>query len=103
MCYNDETPEGSAASGTKFAHAKGILAWRKDRIGWLIHSVPAWPAAMSNECLPPLVASGQRCGQSFLFLSLPRAGNMLRRVCGEHGRRLVPAAERQGCPRRAFI
>lgn len=26
VCYNDETPAGSDASGTKFAHAKGILA-----------------------------------------------------------------------------
>lgn len=59
------------------------IAGRKDRIGWLIHSVPAWPEHMSNEALPPLVASGQRCGQSFLYLSLPRSGDMLRRVCGE--------------------
>lgn len=85
VCYNDETPEGSTASGTKFGHCKGILAWRQDRIAWLVHSVPAWPEAMSNESLPPLVASGLRCGQSFLFLSLPRTGDLLRRICGERG------------------
>lgn len=26
VCYNDETPAGSTASGAKYAHAKGILA-----------------------------------------------------------------------------
>lgn len=82
MAYNDEPPEGFGLSGAKFGHCKGVLCWSKSRIGWLVHSVPAWPPALSNEALPPIVSSGLRCGQSFVWLSLPRSEELTRRICG---------------------
>lgn len=82
VAYNDEPPASSDASGTKFGHCKGILAWRSDRIAWLVHSVPLWPDSLGEEALPPLVSSGLRCGQSFIVLSLPRSEALLRGICG---------------------
>ena len=66
ILYNDEEPNDTHATGT--AHAKGILVWNSDRIGWLIHSVPGYPTGY------PLQRIEDRhliYGQSFAYLEIP--------------------------------
>ena len=83
VCYNDDPPAGSAGrGGMAFGHCKGILAWSRDRLGWLVHSVPCWPAAFSDAAVSPLVSSGIRCGQSFLWLTMARTPELTRDISG---------------------
>lgn len=69
MCYNDEPPFGLIRfSG---GHCKGILLWDDDKVGWLIHSVPRFPKAVS-----PLSKIEQaQCvyGQSFAYLEVDQS------------------------------
>lgn len=60
-----------------------MLAWNKTRLGWLVHSTPGWPATLSNDALPPLIASGLKCGQSFLWLGLERSEELTRRISAQ--------------------
>jgi hypothetical protein len=83
VCYNDDPPAGSAGrGGMTFGHCKGILAWSRDRLGWLVHSVPCWPAAFNDAAVSPLVSSGLRCGQSFLWLTMARTPELTREISG---------------------
>ncbi|KAI3431407.1 hypothetical protein D9Q98_004460 [Chlorella vulgaris] len=84
ICYNDEPPPGSSIhGGVTFGHCKGILAWSPTRLGWLVHSMPAWPALFSDTMLSEFVASGVRCGQSFTWLSLERTPQLTRSICDQ--------------------
>jgi hypothetical protein len=82
VCYNDAPPANdcNAKTNTDFGHCKGILAWSKDRLGWLVHSVPLWPEKFSNEAVSPLVDSGIRCGQSFLWLEMEWTDSLAQRI-----------------------
>lgn len=68
IVYNDETPLKTNSNG---AHAKGILAWNKTTIVWLIHSVPKFPKEFNGtDSFPDIDPAELKYGQSFLFLKL---------------------------------
>ena len=83
-------------------HTKGVLLWGGQRCGYLVHSVPKWPAA------PPAGASCRQLsrieqpqterGQSFLWVELPRGAlqellAQLRHMQARRGRGLRGRAE----------
>jgi deoxyribonuclease-2 len=68
IIYNDDTPKDEAVSN--YAHAKGVLVWNEDTIGWLIHSSPNWPK-WNNGKLSKLPETATIYGQSFIFVELP--------------------------------
>jgi len=65
LIYNDEV-EGS--THTTAGHCKGILAWNKDRISWLVHSVPKFPATFDGDCISPIQENQLIYGQSFHYI-----------------------------------
>lgn len=81
VCYNDAPP--SFRPGSRFGHCKGILAWRTDRLGWLVHSVPEWPEVLSDRGVTALPKSAVKNGQSFVWLSLPRSDALTKAICSE--------------------
>ena len=70
ILYNDAPPaKKKAARG----HAKGIVVWSKDSIGWLVHSVPGWPKSLDDLSLPEAGESSVKdMGQSFVWIKIPR-------------------------------
>jgi len=65
VMYNDETPTYTVSSG---AHAKGIVAWNRTKVSWLIHSVPKFPTVFHSRTIPE---PQLEYGQSFLFVTMP--------------------------------
>lgn len=65
--YNDEPAGEEPASGG--GHCKGVLVWSDDAAGWLIHSVPCWPAQMPVDAIR---VNETHFGQSFVWLKLER-------------------------------
>jgi deoxyribonuclease-2 len=65
ILYNDETPEHTVGTG---AHAKGIVAWNRTTLTWLIHSVPKFPSTFQNRTIAP---EQLEYGQSFLYVTMP--------------------------------
>jgi len=69
LCYNDEEPGGTTHSSG--GHAKGVLLWNESKIGWLVHSVPKWPASLSlsisSNGVQPIPDSECKYGQSFIW------------------------------------
>jgi hypothetical protein len=83
ICYNDEPPDASGIrGGVTFGHCKGVLTWSPTKLGWLVHSMPAWPARFSDRELSAFAPSGIRCGQSFVWLDMRRTQELTRRICG---------------------
>ena len=68
LLYNDEAPEGEPE--LTGGHCKGILAWNDTTLGWMIHSVPKWPADFGKS-IPPIPPGECKYGQSFAWLTLP--------------------------------
>ncbi|PSC73664.1 deoxyribonuclease-2-alpha [Micractinium conductrix] len=79
LMWNDDPPPGCGVRPVPYnspGHTKGVLLWGGQRCGYLVHSVPKWPAA------PPAGASCRQLsrieqpqterGQSFLWVELPR-------------------------------
>lgn len=87
LAYNDQSDK------TCKGHAKGIVVWNKQYVGWLIHSVPHWPSYFIRKAednsiysskgtstkiegtvnvLPSLPDSCKREGQSFMWTLLDR-------------------------------
>eukprot|EP00889_Picochlorum_renovo_P001286 jgi/Picre1/28316/NNA_003722.t1 len=87
LAYNDQSDK------TCKGHAKGIVVWNKQYVGWLIHSVPHWPSFFIRKAednsiysskgtstkiegtvnvLPSLPDSCKREGQSFMWTLLDR-------------------------------
>eukprot|EP00731_Ephydatia_muelleri_P009051 Em0004g1389a len=67
--YNDEAPD-RVTPESHGGHCKGILAWNDTTLGWMIHSVPKWPAVI-GETIPLIPAAECEYGQSFAWLTLP--------------------------------
>jgi hypothetical protein len=67
LLYNDETPARTFSAG---GHCKGVLTWDASTVGWLVHSVPKWPATLP---VAPLPLAECEYGQSFVWLTLPAA------------------------------
>lgn len=65
IVYNDE--HGNKVNGS-CGHCKGILAWNKNKISWLIHSVPKFPEKFDGKTISNLPESGEEFGQSFIFV-----------------------------------
>lgn len=82
VCYNDAAPPKSTYS-CLFGHCKGILAWKTDRLGWLVHSVPSWPRDITDVGVLALPKSAMKNGQSFVWLSLPRSDALTKAICSE--------------------
>jgi len=69
LVYNDESPKTVVSNG---AHAKGILAWNKTSIKWLIHSVPKFPKTFDGTSQFPDIDNAELTyGQSFVSLTMP--------------------------------
>lgn len=70
ILYNDSPP---SKKGAALGHAKGIMLWNKDFIGWLVHSVPGWPKSLNDLSLPETkgISPGE-LGQSFAWIKIPR-------------------------------
>jgi deoxyribonuclease-2 len=68
MFYNDEHPDGNTSFS--MGHTKGALVFN-DQLGyWLVHSVPKYPPAMTEDQQYDYPHTGQMYGQSFLCISL---------------------------------
>ena len=84
MLYNDEPPDGPVH--TSSGHCKGVLAWNDHGLGWLIHSIPKWPARFPHP--GPIPDAECHFGQSFAWITLPidRLADVARqlRVAGAH-------------------
>ena len=73
-------------ASVSFGHCKGLLCWSADRVGWLVHSVPGWPAALGEQPLLTLAgAKGAKKGQSFVWLCMAMTPERLRAICGAWG------------------
>jgi hypothetical protein len=78
ILYNDEPPhnetEEDDTKSTPFtpssshAHAKGVLAWNRDHICWLIHSTPKFPRKWNGGKFEPLAHAECVYGQSYFFI-----------------------------------
>jgi deoxyribonuclease II len=68
ICYNDEEP-GESKSTSK-GHAKGVILWDTNRIGWLIHSVPKYPQMTNDNTFHPIEPPQLIYGQSFLYMEI---------------------------------
>jgi deoxyribonuclease-2 len=106
MAYNDD-PWGPEACFTG-GHAKGIVVWDEARVGWLVHSVPSWPASFDGRHVSDLEDHQTKYGQSFVWLNLYRdqLDIVMRQltlmevhVCIRGGQSVVPDAstEPSGC------
>lgn len=65
VVYNDE--HGDKINGS-CGHCKGILAWNKVKISWLVHSVPKFPDHFDGKVISSLPESGLEFGQSFVHV-----------------------------------
>ena len=66
--YNDETCLTTKKSK---GHCKGIVTWNKNKIGWLIHSVPNFPTEITSTSISPILPSELIYGQSFVYIEMP--------------------------------
>ena len=75
--YNDDEPDDERGTNlrSRGAHAKGIVGWNNDQIGWCIHSVPNYPefsdTFKKTKRFDPLDKSQLIYGQSFIYLEIP--------------------------------
>ena len=75
--YNDET---SLTTKKTKGHCKGIVTWNKNKIGWLIHSVPNFPTEMTTTSISPILPSELIYGQSFVYIELPYSKEKLESI-----------------------
>lgn len=70
LAYNDEPPgmEPHSSGG----HCKGVVLWNKSRVGWLIHSMPCWPASFDGVTISDVHIKETIFAQSCIWLSLRR-------------------------------
>ena len=76
MIYNDEVKQ---SVHTSRGHCKGIVTWNEHRIGWLVHSVPLYPAAFDGT-LPSIPDAQQIYGQSFQYVEMPYQSDLIRNI-----------------------
>lgn len=75
MLYSDEPPSSSSSSTNddssttgsldtaRHGACKGVILWNHTHVGWLVHSVPAWPPAhgfLEEASVPPLPLDHER-------------------------------------------
>ena len=77
LVYNDEV-EGSAQ--TTAGHCKGVLAWNTERISWLVHSVPKFPATFDGDTIAPICENQLIYGQSFHYIEFAFKEDTLRLI-----------------------
>lgn len=74
--YNDDEPDDERGTNlrSRGGHAKGILAWNNERIGWCIHSVPNYPefndTFKKTKRFDPIDKSQLIYGQSFVYIEI---------------------------------
>ena len=68
ILYNDETSGIKIESTHKKGHCKGILAWNKKKITWLIHSVPNFPREFTGDTISEIELGETIYGQSFCYI-----------------------------------
>jgi len=77
VAYNDETQLTNKRSK---GHCKGILTWNKNKIGWLIHSVPDFPTNLTSTTISPILPSELMYGQSFVYIEMKYTKEKLEQV-----------------------
>ena len=76
IVYNDETAHIDIKGTTK-GHCKGILAWNKEHISWLIHSVPNFPRLFTGNTISDIEKGEHIFGQSFCYTKLSYTDKLL--------------------------
>ncbi len=78
FAYNDQPPGHQRAPSSRGAgHCKGIVAWNRHYLGWLVHSVPRWPEgryvslSRQNYSFPSIEPSQLIFAQSFAWVVMP--------------------------------
>jgi hypothetical protein len=93
MYYNDQLPDGVKESEflngvVNDGHCKGVVVWNAERVGWLVHSIPKFPAipkfpgvVCATGALWNVPESGLTYGQSAVYVEFPRTRDTLDDVC----------------------
>lgn len=79
VVYNDET-KLLGNNDHKKGHCKGIVAWNKTHVSWLIHSVPNFPREFTGTSISKLEPNEHIYGQSFLYLKMKYNESLLASV-----------------------
>jgi hypothetical protein len=71
ICYNDDPPNENVIG--KLAHAKGVVLWNNNVLGWFMHSCSNWPTLeeMSDSFHMKLPENVLNYGQSFAYIEMP--------------------------------
>lgn len=77
--YNDETGH-IGNHHIKKGHCKGIIAWNKERISWLCHSVPNFPRQFSGNSISEIEKSELIYGQSFQYIEVNYTVELISRI-----------------------
>lgn len=89
LFYNDDEPDNEKGTNvhSRGAHAKGVVVWNENVIGWLIHSVPNYPEPVlrsdSDLCFPDILKSQLIYGQSFCYIEIPYQPSSLQSVMSQ--------------------
>jgi deoxyribonuclease-2 len=75
LFYNDDEPDNEKGTNvhSRGAHAKGVVVWNDNVIGWLIHSVPNYPERIYQDSglrFPDILKSQLIYGQSFCYIEI---------------------------------
>lgn len=86
LYYNDQMPDGAKEATflngvVNDGHCKGVLVWNGEKVGWLIHSMPKFPALGTSMCQKPGdIVIGENAltyGQSAAYIEIPRTRDTL--------------------------
>uniref|UniRef100_A0A6C0DAP1 Uncharacterized protein n=1 Tax=viral metagenome TaxID=1070528 RepID=A0A6C0DAP1_9ZZZZ len=75
IVYNDENNQH-----TRKGHCKGIIAWNKNKISWLCHSVPKFPNIFSGNTISDIEDSELIYGQSFQYIEFDYNAIMIKNI-----------------------
>ena len=76
VVYNDQEISNKTSAG----HCKGIVAWNKKHITWLIHSCPHFPRTFDKTGISKIDEPEYIYGQSFYFVKIPYNDVMLANI-----------------------
>uniref|UniRef100_A0A6C0E0P0 Uncharacterized protein n=1 Tax=viral metagenome TaxID=1070528 RepID=A0A6C0E0P0_9ZZZZ len=71
LVYNDQTNH-IKNERNNYGHCKGIFSWNDTAIGWLVHSVPQFPAIFNDNIISEIDKSELIYGQSFIYLEIEK-------------------------------
>jgi hypothetical protein len=80
--YNDETGHIGNHHNKK-GHCKGIIAWNKERISWLCHSVPNFPRQFSGDSISEIEKGELIYGQSFQYIEFNYTVELIVRILNQ--------------------